>query len=320
MPVGPSHSGRSSGGGRSFGGSRGGSGSFGGGRRSHTIGPARFVFFGRTYVVSSGGMSAISLLLFGLFFVGVFCFLMGTGISTAKENISSYQSEIQIMESDAEYYNNLIMNANLNNPNDNYFLVDANFGDEVFEYYRSNPQEPGSYYSFKQNGVIWYFVVYSYEHDGDDYIGTTYTQFSMTQLQAKNGKINIAYTVENGNLFSINADYSLESNKDYAYAKLSLKDAEESLSSNTTGLVVTIVLIVGLVIGLVFAIKKNTKKQDEKHNLEIQKGKAEVEEAFAKADEAKRKAEQFGRKCEYCSGDVPDGETKCPNCGSSMFK
>ena len=112
MPIGPSHSGRSSGG-RSFGGGSrgGGSFSFGSGHShgSKHLGrqPIRFHFFGRHYVLTGGG-SILSILVFVIFFAITFITSMASGISNYKEDIAYYQSQIQTMKDDSVFFLNLI--------------------------------------------------------------------------------------------------------------------------------------------------------------------------------------------------------------------
>jgi len=331
MPIGPSHSGRSSGG---FGGSRSGGGHSygGGGYRSHSFyhGPRRFVFFGRTYVLTSGASSIIALLLFGVFFFGVLCFGMFADKKGTKHDIASYQTQIATMESDAEFYTDLIQKATSPTPTAGYYLatatIDNNPFDEspfsTFEYYSSNPTTPGAYYSFRDDQAIWYFVVYKYTHSTDGtpltLRGMTYTQYSYSQLPAT-GELQIAYTYYENNWWSINTDYTLAKNKDYTYTKELLTKAEKSISSKTTWMIISGIVVVGLVVGLIFTIKKNAKRQEEENQIKLNKAKAETDEAVAKATEAQKRAAQIGRKCEYCESSVPDGAKHCPNCGSSMF-
>ncbi len=323
MPIGPSHSGRSSGGHSFGGGSSSRSSGFGSsGGRSHHFhsGPRRFVFFGRTYVMAPNGLSFVAILLFFIFFAGVFCFGSWAGIKNGNDDIDYYSAQIAIMEDDAEFYSTLIANAT--NHVSGYYLETASFDNndldsspfKKFEYYPSNPTTPGAYYSFMDKGVIWYFIVYKYSHG----TGMTYTQFSNSQLPS-DGKIQIAYTYFENNWWSINTNYSLEKNKDYAFAKAELQNSKEAKQSSITSTIVSVLIIVGLVVAVIFVIKKNLKREEEKNTLELQKTKAEVQEATAKADEAKRRASQVGRKCKYCGSAVPDEETKCTNCGSSVF-
>ena len=148
--------------------------------------------------------------------------------------------------------------------------------------------------------------------------GETYSSFSSSQASGWDRKIIVGK--DNGAWASINYDYSLSSNQEYIFEKQYLASQEASLKTMTTAFVVCILIAVALVVILILVLVKTVKKGKQEYENEQQKQKAEIEEAEAKANEAKRRAEQVSRTCAYCGSKVPDGEEKCPSCGSSKFE
>ena len=66
---------------------------------------------------------------------------------------------------------------------------------------------------------------------------------------------------------------------------------------------------------IVRALKKSKKEQA----AQDAKNAAEVAEAEAKAQVAIETAENTNRVCAYCGAPVPDGDIRCPSCGSTEF-
>jgi len=323
MPIGPSHSGRSSSSSRS-GFSSGGFSSRGGfssssGSHHYSHGPRHFNFLGRTVILSSGISTALSLLTFFIVFIGILFFGSFSSIINTNNDIAYYETQVSVMEEDAVYYNNLISNA-YDSSKTNYFLYNAYFGSQSYYYYDDNPTNIGIYNAFTDDVSTWYFIVYEYTVQGQKYIGTTYTQFTSTQAHSLGGYIQIAYTIDDGEVYSINTSYTLAKNRDYTYAKAELENARSSKKSAITIVVISGLILAGLITAIVLILKTQIKKAKEKAELEKSKKQAEVNEAQAKAKQAERIANQFGRKCEYCNSDVPDNATVCPSCGSRQFK
>lgn len=336
MPVGPSHSGRSrsSGGSRSFSGNSSRSSGFrssGSSNQSHNSSgnfhgfpffrPRHYHIFGRPVFISSGIQTLISSLLFFALITLFLAFSYGSAITRAKNDIIDCKKYIQIIESDAEYYDNLIKTAKTNNTTDDYYIAQAYFGNTVYEYYSANPKNIGVYEAFTDDGIIWYFIVYEYTNEvtKTKQIGTTYTQYSSSQHTGFNGIIEVAYTKTGSTWFSINTDYTLSENRDYILAKEDLTELEswrKNCIQNTITTSLIFAIFVAIIV-LIFVYKY--KKSKTENELNQQKAKAEIAEAQAKAEQEQRKAAQINRTCEYCGSQVPDDATKCPACGSSSF-
>lgn len=335
MPVGPSHSGRSrSPSGRSsFGGGssrRSGFSSSSSSNQSNPNGnfhgfaffrPRHYHIFGRPVFISSGIQTLISSLLFFALITLFFAFSYGSSVTKAKEDITDCKEYISVIESDAEYYNNLIQTAKTNNTTDNYYIAQAYFGNTVYEYYSANPKNIGAYEAFTDDGIIWYFIVYEYTNEviKAKQIGTTYTQYSSSQHSGLDGVIEVAYTKTGSQWFSINTDYTLSENRDYILAKEELSELEswrKNCIKNTITTSLIFAIFVAIIV-LIFVYKY--KKAKTENELNQQKTKAEIAEAQAKAQQEQRKAAQINRTCEYCGSTVPDNAKKCPACGSSNF-
>ena len=338
MPVGPSHSGRSrssSGGGISFGGgsrsSSGGSRSFSSGPRRHGGGGSgfhfhfgsgyRMPFFGRTVVLTNGLSALLVLAVFAIVCFSMFAYIHSSTYKICKLDVQEIKQEMSIMEKDADEFKTLIQRAESGDPNDQYYLTTATFGHDKFEYYDANPNAIGRYHSVENDGVIWYFVVYQYHNAllNRTQKGTTYTQYSAAQCTSMDGEIEIAYGYLDGSWWSINTDYSLEKNQDYKFLQDELALVNKAKSSSGW----KVALYVGLIIATVgitgFVLYKKSKSKQEEENLEKEKAQAEVDKAKAEATMAQKKASQIARVCTYCGCDIPDGDKKCPGCGSSNF-
>ena len=266
--------------------------------------------------------SAIFIVL--LFFISLFLifFLIANNRtkSELEDDVSYYSSQVLVMESDAEFYEDLITKANANQ--EGYYKTTAEFGTKIageykvttYDFYPPNPTSIGAYYSHTNNITAWYFIVYKYNTGSQTVTSSTYTQYSSSQYLGMNGQVEIAYTKVNNVLHSINTDYTLDINQDYILAKSRLEDKQESLkSANTTITIESIILaitIVGLIASIVISIKK-TKEE---------KVKFEKEQKLAKeAAEKQKRIEEYGHTCKYCGSPIPKGENECENCGSNIF-
>lgn len=336
MPVGPSHSGRSrSPSGRSsFGGGTSRSSGFrssGSNNQSHNSNgnfhgfaffrPRHYHIFGRPVFISSGIQTLISSLLLFALLTLFLAFSSGSATTRAKDEINDCKDYISIIETDAEYYNNLIQTAKTNNTTDDYYITQAYFGNTVYEYYSSNPKNIGVYEAFTDDGIIWYFIVYEYTNDvtNTKQIGTTYTQYSSSMYTGFGGTIEIAYTKTGSQWYSINTDYTLEENRDYILAKEDLTDAENWHKECIKNTIIHSLICASIIAVIVLIITYKYKKAKTENELNQQKTKAEIAEAQAKAEQEKKRASQINRKCTYCGSIVPDTATKCPGCGSSDF-
>lgn len=325
MPSGPSHSHSSGGGSHSSG---GGSHSSGGGWHGSNNGygapivrnPWRWRFGGRTLIISTGKQNAFLALLsvLVLFIVcTVGCFIGRTAI---KKDIVQYESQICTYEEDAKWYENVISKAKNNETG--YYLATATFRKaQVLNYNEYNPQT--GYYEYDEvNGTYYFYILYEYRNEVTSELvkAETYAQFTASQALGWNGEVAYAYSEEDGAWFSINTNYSLSKNMEYVNAKQDLSNAKQFVKSLLTIGIVLVVASVGVAVAFVLTTKHIIKKAKQEAETEKAKQEAEQAEANAKAEEAKAKADKINRTCAYCGCKVPDGEEKCPACGSRKFK
>lgn len=345
MPVGPSHSGRSSGG--SFNSSHSGSPrNFGGPRpephRPHSnsfvngmiggmvgmsIANSRRDRFERRYGIrpSDEEFNALPsrrkptgfLVLSIIFsFFAIITIMLKIG---ASSNINYNKKIIQTMEADQVEYNTLIQNANVNGTN-GYFLTTAEFDMTFFEYYGDNPTKPGAYFDFEEDGVSYYFIVYEYEdkRTDEDYIGTTYTQFTANQVQNLGGTIEIAYYSKAGeDRYSINTSYKLESCKEYQKATNSLESNKSLASGSLVAFIINLVIVAGFIALYIVNLKKYNKLVEGDEEILFQKKKAETEKAQAEANEIKSRTNRY---CRYCGSKIDANSIKCTSCGAKLTK
>ena len=269
MPAGP----RSYGGGsRSSGGSSRGFSS----RSSHSghrhvgpRGPFRMHFGSRVYVVAGGAISKITTF---LVFAGIALIFALSGWSTMNEN----KQYLNQMREDSVYYQNLIETGT---------VVDAEIDCE--------------YYAFDYNGYGYYQIVYKYKNEkGKICTGQTYANYTTSQIMALNGEIEIAYDSSG---FSIPTSYKLN-------------DIEYMYVENQYEIGLTILLVSAGVLALFVFISirlfvKNLKRENEKHEMEMEK--AEIEQ------EALQKSLQ-PKVCEYCGYKLSESDKKCENCGARI--
>lgn len=330
MARGFSHSGRSSGG-SSFG---GGGFSFGSSRSSRSSGshrprgPMRIPMFGRTVILSSGATSALSFVFVIFLMAAYFCISSFATVFACNKDIKYHEESAAYYVELDQTYKTIVEKANAGE--DGYYIGNATFPGTKYATYGDDPQDPGMYQTdVYLNSQYYYFIVYEMEYDADDYVGqaknkkwvdSTFVQFTHYAYQDYDGELKIAYTYIDGEIWAINADYSLDTNRGYAYDLLMVKDAKEDKSAAIkpaliSGAVV-IVIIVGIVLFMVKKYKSAQKIEDEK----LAKAQAETAEAEANAVIAEEKAKQINRTCEYCGASVPDGDDECPACGSRRFK
>lgn len=344
MPVGPSHS--SSSGGGSHGGSRGGS--HGGGSRgginfggiSFDRGerrpprprrPITFHWFGRPVVVSTGVQNMMVSLL-----VIFICLVLGTvgcfiGFSSNSRNLSKAYNGIEIIESDAVYYKQLIEKAKDANESD-YHLAMASFEMKFFRTYTESDykRDDGGVFEFGEyDGIVYYFVCYNYSvGNGSVQSGETYTQFSSSAIRGcetyydetytKYGKMQIAwhYDEDDCKYYSINTDYTLEKNIDYKAYKASLSSLENGKKYCLIGGCVMAVVTILVLAIMIIRIKKRLKKEAEEQKIEEAKQQAEIEKANAEAEKARADVRRKNRYCSYCGTKIREDAEQCDACGS----
>lgn len=352
MPIGPSHGGRGGGGGHSggFGGSHGGGGPRGGGPHhgprpspsgsfvngmiggmiGASIANSRRERFERRYGVrptddeynsmprrtKPTGFLILSILT--AFFMLCTFFML----ASANSNIKTYSSTISIMETDWKNDYKPMLDAvkadGFVDGTNGYYKTTATFRDLKYVSYGSNPDAPAYYKDLTLDNVDYHFIVYTYtDHNGTKRTGTTYTQFSANQVQTKGGQIEIAYYDKNGEHYSINCDYNLETCKEYLYYKDCLASNKSSKSGIITALVIEI-LILGLFITLyVLQVKKYYKLVAQDEEILFKKKQAEMKKATAEANAA---ASNYNRYCKYCGSKLDANATKCPSCGANLTK
>ena len=346
MPIGPSHGSR--GGGSSFsGGSSGGSRRSGGSNLGGAIlGGIIYSMFAnrrrRRYEQMNGGGEnqlpyrprPTKYLVFAIIFAIFASFTMlirSAMLNTAK----SYQETLDIIRTDyTESYKPMIdavKNHSIAAGQDyvdcgnGYYKTIASFKNSSgyvskFTTYGDNPQTPGAYLDFQEDGISYYFIVYRYiDHNGDAYIGTTYTQFSANQYQNLNGEIEIAYhSKAGGERYSINTSYTTYETPEY-------DNYEEVVESNKDTASVFLFIFIGevaLVALFVFLYVKKLKKykalvkQDEE--LFLQKRQAEADKATAEAEGAQIEAQRKNRFCQYCGSQIDEDTNTCTACGAKF--
>ena len=331
MPVGPSHAGRSSSSSRSSSHSSRSSGSSrsyssGGSGGSYASGsfnsrPIKFIIGHRSFVITPIYQFLILMLIFASIILGVLCSSRINSINHIKDEIQYYSKQAEIFESDNDEFTELISKAQSSTPG--YHITTASFDNQYIKYtYDSNPKTPGVYYAFDRLGHEWHFIVYEYINNvtHEVMIGTTYTQFSASQINSLNGLIRIAYGKIGNEWWSINESFSLETNQDYMLIQDEINYLEPIKNQYTLKIVLYILTICAIIALIVFIIIKKSQKIKKEEELKQEKEKAEIREAQAKADLAERQAKQIGRVCEYCNSSIPDNDTECPNCGNSKFK
>ena len=240
-----------------------------------------------------------------------------------NESIKTLSNNITIMESDAIEYEELISKAKLDNDEDNYYIATAEFGTMKYTYYDDNPTEKGAYLDFERNNISYYFIVFEYtdERDGKKYTGSTYTQFSASQLANLGGSIEVAYfSKEGAEHYAINTNYKLEDCEEYKNYKSTLA----SFKNTSNGFVVAIVIesiLIALFIGLfIWKLKIYNKLCAQDDELLFQKKQAETNKAKAEAEVAQTEVANKNRFCKYCGCKIDPNTNICSSCGAKISK
>lgn len=290
MPVGPQHrsggsfrSGRSSSGGfrsssRSF-----GSSSFGrrpnviiigGGTHNRQVVPEENV---TDPIIVEAVKKKTKASLWLTLIIPLFILIVATIVVSVEKK--EFKEKLSIMDSDAEYYEQLI-----NNPKE---IITA----DCYKFY---------YMTYE--GVDYYYVSYHKFHNGGIIKGETYAQFTSADIRALGGKIQIAIDDNN---YSMNTSWVKE-NAEYLYTR----DNAQSYSTTSTILIVATCVVGALFIFAIVNMIKVTKNEDKKifdRLSELKKSKDIKEDNAAN-----------GIKCAYCGNRIKDGEKKCPGCGASI--
>ncbi|MBQ8451719.1 MAG: hypothetical protein IJ538_02970 [Clostridia bacterium] len=315
MPVGPSHS-HSGGGGGHF---SGGHGGFSSGRVH--IAPHSFIFFGRPLRLFSGLGSAIAVF-------SIFLIISAAVTIFGALKINSAKSEILTMEKDAVEYQEIIERAEAHSLDNSvysdygiYVLTNiqlefshksynSHTGKKVDIYEDQNSLKYSLYADSDvfRDGVSWYFIDFLINDGSVVLNGSTYTQYSQNQIQSMTS-LRLAYHSTGSSTDVINADYKLTDNQQYLSAFDNKAVGEKMVVFGIVFGVIAILVII--LLGIKFS---------KKAKLEQLKKEAEIEQTKARTEQEKAKLKEINRVCEYCGSLVPDGERKCPACGSSKFK
>ncbi len=246
--------------------------------------------------------------------ISAFTMTLRNGFVNSKQK---YENTMAVMSQDAIEYNNLIEKAEAGTTN--YYTTTAEFANRKFETYSDNPSSSGYYLDFILNGVSYYFIVYEYvDHTGATYKGTTYSQFSANQIQQLNGEIEISYFDDNGDHYSINSNYVLETCAEYKYyASLAAANAS-SAKTFLTAFIVELLIVALFVALYILKLKKYKKLVAQDEELIMKKQQAEVDKAEAEADAAQSVAERHNRFCQYCGGQLDADSNTCTSCGAKF--
>ena len=236
-------------------------------------------------------------------------------------NQKSYTQTIEIMESDWTEYHEIIQKAEAGESG--YHLVDARFGSTKYEYYEDNPTSIGAYLDFTKDGISYYFIVYEYAEDPttayedidiatNTFKGTTYTQFSASQVQDKGGKIKIAYQeLADGSRVSINYDYKLQTCAEYKYYVESRNNAKNGANGCIVALVIEFVALALFIFFYIKQFKKYLALCAQDDELIFKKKQAEV-------DVIQSEANNKNKFCKYCGSKIDPNTNTCSSCGAKV--
>lgn len=281
------------------GGPRGG-GLFSGVRFFH--GPIRFMFFGRPIFLSTGRQVGFvcGIVAFFVMLISTFAVFSNASSDRALKN--------QYLEKQETYdlYYSVITNAKAGETG---YGIDTEGTVTKLNTYTD-------YYGYPK------YYTYNYKF----YIGSNLIENEETETVYTNkyyysigDDIEIAYMVFDGKYFSIETDFEITYKSDIAYINSEIDNLKSSIKTQTVAGVILVLIMVIIVALMILLTVKTIKKSKEKQALEDAKMRAEVKEAEAKAQEAQAQADKMHRYCTYCGAKFPDGDNKCPNCGSAHF-
>lgn len=281
-----------------------GGGLFSGVRLFH--GPIRFMFFGRPIFLSTGRQVGFLCGIVAFFVMLISTFAVFSNASSDKALRNDYTEQLTVYEA----YNEIITNAK--NGESGYAITTGlvekvnTYYDYDYDYY---------YYSTKYYTLSYYFEANSsvYENETE----TIYTTYP--NIVPDTTTIEIAYVISGDSIISIETEFTKTYNVDVPQIQARIDSLNSSIKTQTVAGVILIIIMVIIVALIILAIVKTIKKSKQKQALEDAKMKAEVEEAQAKAQEAQAQADMKHRYCTYCGAKFPEGDNKCPNCGSVHF-
>lgn len=280
-------------------------------------GPMRFIFFGRPIFLSTGRQVG--------FLCGIIAFFVMLISSIAVCSNLGYDKK------DREYYKELISsyelveNALLEEPGYAFATGNVKFYDKKSQKLHYSVNIDGKNYNVETKAR---FDYNSYNYGSSKEIYTLCDDINYYQIYGEvldnyltaPGEIEIAYTMENGNLVVAEFVIDLIYCNYEGLLQKTVENLNATIKTETVAVVILIIIDVAIIALIVLGIVKTLKKSKEKEELEKQKLQAEVQEAEAKAQEAQTQADMKNRYCLYCGVKFADNDTKCPNCGSSHFE
>ena len=323
MPIGPSHGARGGGfsrgsdGGGSRGRSRGGSGL--GSLVGHLLGAA-FLTAGvkrslrRSRQASNGEYNqndenslprrkAPTLFLVLAIITAVIAAFTMVFRNNAASHAEMYENQLSIMKSDWVEYKALIEKANEGgHQNEGIYTTTASFSSTKYTSYDENPKLKGIYLDFYKDGIPYYFIVYTYNHKGETYVGRTYTQFSASQAEGWNGKI--AYHETDEGVYSINLNYNLETCVAYKHYPTIIAQYNDAAKNHLIAFIVELLVVALFVFLYVVKLKKHKKLVAQDEELLLKKQQAEVDKAEAEAEGLLKKAEAMKQYGEAAMADM----------------
>lgn len=295
-------------------------------------GPIRFSFFGRPIFISTGRQVAFIVGFVALLVMIISTFATFGGLKYTKQELAELQNLYTQTVAESNKCLNVIQNAKSDSGEANgyylttgYFynsLASRDFGrydlDNCLIYKYGNGEYYIRFVFFDKNDDEKFCDTFAmYTNRGD--INNRYLNCELTGFEDMK-EMQVAYSVKNGQIeCAVNTDYDGTVNFERDYYTNRIESTKASIKTYKTSagiLIGIIVVIVALVVLGVVKVFKNSKK---KADLERQKQEAETMEAQAKADMAKQELDEKNRYCTYCGAKLPDGATKCPNCGSTKF-
>lgn len=305
MPTGPIHNSNHSSGG-SHPSSMGGSG---GGHIHHGHGPV--IFFGAPIHVSSGrrGTGIIGLIVFAVILVFT-TIAISVPYNNNKKDLEFYNNYIEIMESDAIEYAEIIDKATKEGYRDSkgtYYVVEASYSPNY-----ASDNKPGYYFYGYYNDIERYYIVYEYTIPGNSattYAGETYATYTINEVRGMGGKITICVLLDSsGNCTSINSDYTLQDNTEYKIVQRYIAEANGSRNGMLGGMIICGVLAGVMVLAIIIISVKRSKR-----------GTEEPEQSTGEPEVTETKGETKYI-CSYCGSVIPKDASRCPSCGSKKFK
>lgn len=249
-------------------------------------GPMRFKFFGLPVVVSNGSQIG-----FMAGFIAILVMIVSTlatfgNLNDAKKDMKFYSSNSSIVS--------IIDKAKLGTTN--YGIVEGRWTGEVVG---------GGRYVGRE---------YIFEVGDDFYIDSTLGTYRYSSVINTNEIVEIAYRLNpDGTVSSIEMEFDVRSfNAEYKTLKRQVRTYIISAVIMILLLALIVFFIIRSIVKLIIKSRKDEKFQEAKRD-------AELREAQARAAKAESEADLSKRYCEYCGAKFPEGEDKCPNCGSAHF-